>query len=1075
MRVSLRQIPLESLFLSLACVLTTRGETMDDEDAAWEVKKRRRDKGKWPMCRTCSAPSPPSSSTRNSARGYTRAVLCLDPLHRTAGLRLYAASPVSNPLSPLLRGRSAGQNSCRRHFTSRLSSCSPSSVSSLSHPSSGAPPSPESVLPPLPSSLSPGACFASPSTFSSPPAHAAGSVPCSVSLSCLAPTSSESASPACRPPRALSASSANFSPQLSPPSLSLAHCRARSCCSPARSVSLKRKSKPRASTKARQDPGDSQFPSEFRSVFSCRAFPLAVPVFLFLLFSSPAFPPLLCAEALPIKWLGHAHRPPRLGPGDPPGFLSPSTPSYSRRAALSHTVASGSSVSGLDPLVSVSTFPSAPSAASSLCRTSSPLLPAASAAPPSESPGVSGPQPSSLGPKIQLGAPKYRKRAVRAGRQKTPKFPYSPKDGLFYDLPPPPQDVPLPPGVRSSAAPEEAAAAAGQRTGGCAETQGSEARGRKAEPSEASEQKSEKSKEYLLRVPPIDQRARRTLWIHRHLGRRDGTLSPVEDEITDLLLSHNAPGETTLDLASPLPASSASSPASPSTAPPALATAGSSPYLAHLQKLAFAPTLGLTAAELTRLMAIAPELLLPRRLAACSDALSVLVEEKKWKPEAVKRLLLHVPRALTSGRAHLLRWMREYRELLFSGTEESTAAQEGRLSDGENEPDRQQEAADRFLEAVALKYPAVFSVRRPKTKLYHFLKVLRQVRATRSEFKPAGWSILTASERAKIVQFLSSAAPPVPGDAQGDRTPAGEAPPCGVSPFAEEHSRSEKGPDVAALELEWYRGHYERLEEFEGEKLVEALAGTGETEAKSDGERRSEREEILLPLREDAARMEEAMKREEASVKKMFKAYPRLFSFGIEGNVRSKLLYLQNCMHKEVEEVFLFPQFLSYSLRRRIIPRHIALVNSFLLREKARRKSEDPLYREGKTLEQVRRSARTRKRWDDRMQGKKKLKLRLEQSRGLAEAGEDEGSVYDEGYWEKRDMLADEIVPIVDEMKGWRGLEPYQPFAMPRLPSLREMYATSDDKFMVLFGIPYSEFVSAKVDAEKVKNPQTLF
>ncbi|PFH31961.1 hypothetical protein BESB_019020 [Besnoitia besnoiti] len=662
--------------------------------------------------------------------------------------------------------------------------------------------------------------------------------------------------------------------------------------------------------------------------------------------------------------------------------------------------------------------------------------------------------------KIQLGAPKYRKRAVRAGRQKTPKFPYQPKDSLFYDFPDPPAGLPLPLSAR-----RPAASKGDDGVPPRAEVQGE----RRAETETEAHFSAHIRQHYVLRVPPIDQRARRMLWIHRHLGRRDGTLSPVEDAITDLLLSHNVPEEAALDLSAPV-VSASSSPSSGSSP---------SPYLSHLHALAFPESLGLTAAELTRLLTVCPELLLPRRLAACSAALDFILKEKKWSPEAAKNLLLHVPRALTAGGDHVARWMREYRELFCAGApaSEEAGAKEGRRVSGSEARGQDadshslQDEADRFLERTALKHPMVFAVRRPRSKLRHFLQVLRQVRASRSEYKPAGWSTLPVTERAKIVAFLSSSS----AHPSAGRDAANGAPPAAAGGADQGEDARQEASSAAALELEWYRGHYERLEEFEGETLVEKLLQeTGDE--KSGGEGASEREALLRPLRTDAARMRAAMRHEEASVKEMFRAYPRLFSMGIAGNVRSKLLYLQNYMHKEVEEVFLFPQFLSYSLRRRIIPRHIALVNAFLLQEKARRKFENPLFDEGKALEQVRKRARTRKHWDDRMREKKRLQLRLEQRRGSGvEAPQEEGSVYDEEYWAKKAMLADEVFPFIDEKKGWRGLEPYQPFGMQPLPPLREMYATSDEKFMELFSIPYHEFVSAKVDAEKVKNPQTLF
>ncbi|KEP61497.1 UNVERIFIED_CONTAM: hypothetical protein HHA_292000 [Hammondia hammondi] len=1081
------------------------------EDTGWDVRKRRRDKEPWSKCQICMSPSfsraPPSS--RPSPHEGTRPLRFSHSLQRKADALRPCSSSVCvlvSPVQNLNRTLSSLRNFSRRSSASRVPSCS-----TLSSPLSFFAPSRPSCasclhwafLPAFPhSSLTSPNC--TPSSFSCPPfaylspVRGSGSVSCSISPSFSSPASG------LLPAHTPSVASTNFASELSP---FLSRSLVSSCSSSTCVASTKRLSSKRpASVKSRRACQASLSPAATSSVSRCTGFPplLALPVFLsllLLLFSSP----FSCVEALRIGRLGDAHRPPGAFECSP-CFVSSTSPTH-HLSSLSEpfSVACPSSLClpvrhfscgpSLSPLSALSTRASAsasfsPSSFScssfslsapsfrfsfSLSSLSSSARPASPSPSPASSPG---PQGSSLGPKVQLGAPKYRKRAVRAGRQKTPKFPYSPKHSIFHDFPAPPADLPLPPRVLSSSAtPEKKSPSVGRaEEGGASDAEGLAANRWTPPPPNASQDADNADTDkYLLRVPPIDQRARRMLWIHRHLGRRDGTLSPVEDEITDLLLSHNVPEETTLDLNSPLDASGQRPPSSASSS--VSPTNPSSPYLAHLHRLAFADTLGLTAAELTRLITVCPKLLLPRRLAACSDAIRILLKEKKWQPEAVKRLLLHVPRALTPGPRHLVRWMEEYREVFFPRNPELAETEDGARSDKDEGKANatQREEGDAFLEAVALKHPTVFNVRRPKTKLVHFLKILRQVRATRSEFKPAGWSILPLEERARIVAFIASASPALNeaehSDKRDQQCLSGREQASEGSVFSDEH-RDQQAADLGALELEWYRGHYERLEEFEGQKVAEDLASSVEGEGE---EAREKREMILRPLREDAARMRAAMNREAASVQKMFRDYPRLFSFGMEGSVRSKLLYLQNCMHKELEEVFLFPQFLSYSLRRRIIPRHIALVNAFLLRERARLKREDPLYTEGKTLEKTRKSSRTRKRWDDRMQEKTKLKLRLEHGRGRVADAKDEGSVYDEEYWEKKAMLEDQLVPVVDERKGWRGVEPYQPFAMPHLPSLREMYATSDEKFMELFDIPYPDFVSAKVDAEKVKNPQTLF
>lgn len=615
---------------------------------------------------------------------------------------------------------------------------------------------------------------------------------------------------------------------------------------------------------------------------------------------------------------------------------------------------------------------------------------------------------------------------------------------------------------------------------------------------------------YTLRVPPIDARARRTLWIHRHLSRRSGTLSPVQEGVTDLLLSHEVPNDVFLDLSldesaqqvdSSLSSSSGSSPSS-------------SPYLQLLRSLAFPGLLDFSAAELKCLLSRYPSILLPRRAAGCTDAVNWLTRERNWSPQAVRSLLLHVPAALAQGFPRVTVWLKEFEEL-FDGESEKTASQfsgskeearDAQEEGGSGEAPRgdvaeklnsqvtaeptqdaklthdSQHARDvrqdlaypgapkqqqgdggtlSRLEKIAIASPMVFNVRRPKAKITHFVKVWRQVRATRSEFRPAEW-------RAPVQNsFLKTDAPGPESDELSvgarrgqnqvlltERTSVGGAAPAGKVHSEAQGEQQPSSVDSESLELEWYRGHYERLEAFTGENLPSA---------DQSGH---------AALQADADRLRRAMAREEIALRDLFLRYPKLFTMRVEGNVRSKLLYLQNNMLKELEEVLEFPQFLSYSLRRRIIPRHIALVNVFLKREREKRKATSVLFDEGKLVAATRKAGRVRRQWDARMQLKRKLKAQVLYRRKQLNPS---GCLYDREFWEQKELLQEEQLPIVDDRKGWRGVEPYQPLSMPALPALREMFATSDERFRQLFGIPYQDFVGAKLDAEKVKNPQTLF
>lgn len=752
-----------------------------------------------------------------------------------------------------------------------------------------------------------------------------------------------------------------------------------------------------------------------------------------------------------------------------------------------------------------------------------------------------------FGEEVQLGCPKYRKGAVRSRRRRTPKFPYEPKDPVFYAPPLPPPDVPLPPGVSSpsrlrlgeenaeletdgfhgkhdraaelplggrerqgesvsrkegeKASETEGRVGSGPRREECylkETTPGSAEVRSSVDPSPASDlfDLDAVGGDYTLRVPPIDKRARRTLWIHRHLSRRSGTVSPVQEGVTDLLLSHDAPDDVLLNL-SESSGEGASSSGSSSC---------SSPYLRMLRSLAFPGLLNFSAEELKCLLSRYPALLLPRRAESCKNAVSWFTRERNWSPKAVRSLLLHVPTALAQGVPGVSVWFREFEDLFDRGgegvaspsrgtKEEAGAIQEGdplepTLGEVVEEPHSRRAAQPDSgsggtqdsqhsretgqnagatneqiggregggtlsrLEQIAIDSPMVFNVRRPKAKITHFIKVWRQVRASRSEYRPAGWRARPAQD-----SFLSSGASS-PGS-HSMSFGGGQRGKVSAEETAERVCAGEpKGEnwrcflDLGSSELEWYRAHYECLEAFTGEGLpgIEQGGRAG--------------------LQADADRLRRVMAQEEIALQELFLKYPRLFTMRVEGNVRSKLLYLQNNMLKELEEVLAFPQFLSYSLRRRIIPRHIALVNVFLKREREKRKATSALFDEGKLVAATRKAGRVRRHWDSRMHLKRKLTAQLRHRRQQLNPSI---SMYDREFWEQKELLQEELLPIVDDRKGWRGIEPYQPLSMPALPPLREMFATSDETFRELFEIPYQDFVGARLDAERVKNPQALF
>ncbi|GAB2235905.1 hypothetical protein Droror1_Dr00026350 [Drosera rotundifolia] len=54
----------------------------------------------------------------------------------------------------------------------------------------------------------------------------------------------------------------------------------------------------------------------------------------------------------------------------------------------------------------------------------------------------------------------------------------------------------------------------------------------------------------------------------------------------------------------------------------------------------------------------------------------------------------------------------------------------------------------------------------------------------------------------------------------------------------------------------------------------------------------------------------------------MFRRFPLLFNYGIETNYVPKMRYFVVEMGRELRELFVFPQYFSFSLERRIVPRH---------------------------------------------------------------------------------------------------------------------------------------------------------
>lgn len=52
---------------------------------------------------------------------------------------------------------------------------------------------------------------------------------------------------------------------------------------------------------------------------------------------------------------------------------------------------------------------------------------------------------------------------------------------------------------------------------------------------------------------------------------------------------------------------------------------------------------------------------------------------------------------------------------------------------------------------------------------------------------------------------------------------------------------------------------------------------------------------------------------------------PAIFGYSVENNLRPKIEYLANNMGRSVVELKKFPQYFAFSLKKRIIPRHLHL------------------------------------------------------------------------------------------------------------------------------------------------------
>lgn len=194
-----------------------------------------------------------------------------------------------------------------------------------------------------------------------------------------------------------------------------------------------------------------------------------------------------------------------------------------------------------------------------------------------------------------------------------------------------------------------------------------------------------------------------------------------------------------------------------------------------------------------------------------------------------------------------------------------------------------------------------------------------------------------------------------------------------------------------------------------------------------------------------------------ADALELLRRWPRLLSMNVERNIKPKLLYLQNEMYRQTREVLDFPQFLSYDLRQKIIPRHMAILRKFY-----------PELWHHKLLKYTRKLKRGG--WGYICNG-------FFNPNSLPIS--DQYNFND--FWNMFN-----VSPQISEMKSSsvtnltalqakKYYSSYFEAYNKSFPSLRLMLALSDDSFRRRFNISYRHFIEAKLDAEYIPNPQRIF
>ncbi|KAK1443480.1 hypothetical protein BgAZ_203560 [Babesia gibsoni] len=153
----------------------------------------------------------------------------------------------------------------------------------------------------------------------------------------------------------------------------------------------------------------------------------------------------------------------------------------------------------------------------------------------------------------------------------------------------------------------------------------------------------------------------------------------------------------------------------------------------------------------------------------------------------------------------------------------------------------------------------------------------------------------------------------------------------------------------------------------------------------------------------------------------MVREYPNLMGYNVMRCLKPKIYYLRRVMRRDISDLVSFPRALSYSLYERIIPRHLAIMNSVYKGEF------------------------------------------LNVYRYLFESG------FYKGYGQ---TITDQKVPDILPSDHGRYLEVYT--SVNRPICLRQMLTLGDDEFIQHYGISYRELAQGKEDAIKIPLPTDL-